>query len=123
LNKDDDVVTVVCHELGHMLGSRSPGVTQAGFALEGESDYFAGKCAVRYYTTVRNMSLARAQQAAYLGAQQSFSSLYQIRIDANKARSHEYPGIAPKYPTPECRVLSVYHGAMGWSRPKCWYNP
>jgi hypothetical protein len=123
LNKDDDVVTVVCHELGHLLGSRKPGQTNAGNALEGEADYFAGKCAVRYFTTVRNMSLSRAQEAAYSGARQSFSSLYKIRIDANRARTQEYPGINPTYATPECRVLSVYHGAMGWNRPKCWYNP
>lgn len=123
LNKDDDVVTVVCHELGHILGSRKPGITPAGFALEGEADYFAGKCAVRYYTTIRNMSLSKAQEAAYTGAQQSFSSLYKIRIDANQARFQQYPGINPSYSKPECRVLTVYYGALGWNRPACWYNP
>ena len=123
LNKDDDVVTVVCHELGHILGSRKPGITQAGFALEGEADYFAGKCAVRYYTTVRGMSLSNAQQKAFTGAQQSFSSLYKIRIDANEARNQQYVGINPTYSKPPCRVLTVYYGAMGWNRPACWYNP
>ncbi len=123
LNKDDDVVTVVCHELGHILGNRSPGVTRAGFALEGEADYFAGKCAVRYYTSVRGMNLSKAQEKAYTGAQQSFSSLYQMRINANEARFQEFPGISQTYPKPACRVLTVYHGAMGWQRPKCWYNP
>jgi hypothetical protein len=123
LNKDDDVVTVVCHELGHLLGSRKPGQTNAGNALEGEADYFAGKCAVRYFTTMRGMSLSQAQQAALSGAQQSFSSLYKIRIQPNIARYQDFPGINQTYPTPECRVLTVYYGAMGWNRPKCWYNP
>jgi hypothetical protein len=123
LNQDDEVITVVCHELGHLIGSRKPGQTRAGFALEGEADYFAGKCAVRYLTTVRNMSLSRAQEVALTGAQHSFSRLYKTRIDANQARFQQFSGINQTYASPECRVLTVYHGAMGWNRPKCWFNP
>jgi hypothetical protein len=123
LNQDDDVVTVVCHELGHLIGSRKPGMTPSGNALEGEADYFAGKCAVRYFTTMRGMSLSQAQQAAFNGARSSFSSLYKIRINADQARFQEYPGINQTYASPQCRVLTVYHGAMGWNRPKCWFNP
>lgn len=123
LNEDDDVVTVVCHELGHFLGSRAYGKTQIGNAIESESDYFAGKCGVRYYQLKRGMSLSQAQQEISDNARKSFESLYEIRIDPNKARQQVYPGINQKYSDPSCRVLSVIHGAMGWKRPACWYHP
>lgn len=123
LQRDDDVVTVVCHELGHFLGSRAPGKTRIGNAIESEADYFAGKCSVRYYTSVRGMSLGAAQEATANGAKLSFERLYQQRINPNQARSQQYMGINPSYSEPDCRVLTVIHGAMGWKRPTCWYNP
>lgn len=123
LNEDDDVVAVVCHELGHFLGSRAFGKTQIGNAIESEADYFAGQCGVRYYRTVRGMSLSAAQQEISENARKSFEHLYEMRIDPNKARNQAYTGINQTYSDPSCRVLSVIHGAMGWARPRCWYNP
>jgi hypothetical protein len=123
LNQDDDVITVVCHELGHLIGSRAAGSAHGLFAIESESDYFAGQCAVRYYTSIRNYSLSQAQTAAGDGAQKSFSRLYKKRINPNEARFQVYDGINQSYSSPPCRVLSVIHGAMDWNRPKCWYNP
>lgn len=120
---DDDVVAVVCHELGHFLGSRAPGVTRIGNAIEGEADYFAGKCAVRYYRAIRGMSLADAQDATADAAQKTFQNLYKIRIDPNTARVQQNMGINQSYSKPDCRVLTVIHGAMNWARPACWYNP
>jgi len=123
LNEDDDVVTVVCHELGHFLGSRAYGQTQIGNAIESEADYFAGKCGVRYYQMKRGMSLSAAQQEISENARKSFENLYEVRIDPNQARHQVYPGINQIYSPPPCRVLTVIHGAMGWKRPACWYNP
>ncbi len=121
--RDDDVVPVVCHELGHFLGSRAMGQTRSGNAIESESDYFAGKCAVRYYRMIRGMSMSEAQSATAAAAQNAFQNLYKIRIDPNKARNQQFQGINQTYSKPECRVLTMIHGAMEWSRPMCWYNP
>jgi predicted Zn-dependent protease with MMP-like domain len=121
--QDDDVVTVVCHELGHFLGNRGPGVTRSGNAIEGEADYFAGKCAVRYYRMVRGMSLTEAQNTTAMAAQNTFQNLYKIKIDPNRARHMQFAGVNQTYAKPDCRVLSVIHGAMDWKRPVCWYNP
>ncbi len=120
---DDDVVAVVCHELGHFLGSRAPGVTRSGNAIEGEADYFAGKCGVRYYRAYRGMSLTEAQNAIAQAAQKTFQNLYKIRINPNEAKYKQDTGVNQSYSSPDCRVLTVIHGAMDWKRPACWYNP
>lgn len=120
---DDDVVTVVCHELGHFLGSRMPGKTAGGFAIEGEADYFAGKCSVRYYRMIHGMSLSQAQAATAETAQKMFQNLYKIRINPNMAKQQQNMGVNQSYSPPPCRVLTVIHGAMDWKRPACWYNP
>ena len=121
---DDDVVPVVCHELGHLLGNRASGVTPSGNAIEEEADYFAGKCSVKYYRTYRGMSLRQAQNATAAAAMKAFQELFKTRLNPDRARSEQFPsGINQTYADPDCRILTIINGSMDWKRPTCWYNP
>ncbi len=120
---DDEVINTVCHELGHFLGNISFGSTKQGAAFESEADYFGGSCAVRYYREVRGFSLNKAQETAIHMAKNSRSHVKGYCIDPYEARAMTYNGINTMYSVPECRVLSVLHGIMGWKRPACWFNP
>ena len=121
--RDDEVVAVVCHELGHFLGARFRGQQNPYFAIESESDYFGGQCAFKYYRSKRGLSTSEAQTAVANAALSTFQSLYKIRINPNAAKNTPYKGINPSYSKPDCRVLTFIHGSLGWKRPACWFNP
>lgn len=118
---DDEIITPVCHELGHFLGETSFGSYYAGsFAIESEADYYGGKCAVRYYQSI-GMSLQKAQEITIQLAKDARSKIRRKRFDPDRARLIHAAVIDTKYADGDCRVLSVVHGAMGWKRPSCWF--
>lgn len=113
---------VLCHEIGHVLGE----VTFADIppeknrykldgraGVEGESDYFAGRC---LRETVEF-------EAAVEAARDVFIMLKGGPIDPEKAVEQKADGIDPEWPSSECRLLSVIRGYRGEPRPACWYNP
>lgn len=128
---EDEVVIVVCHELGHLNGDltlSAIGFTPASglknpLSVEGEADYFAGKCAVSYYMDIEGLPFEGAQEKTFFAAINAFSKLYSYSAKGQNASSRKFRGINDDYPEPDCRVLSVWNGAEGLARPKCWYNP
>jgi len=55
-------------------------------------------------------------------AKKMLSALYNSEINLAGVNS-SFNGINTKYPSKECRLLSVIHGIAGRERPSCWYNP
>ena len=124
---DEVVVSVfICHELGHILGNVSIGEALEGTGgsthfdpldnVEGEADYFSGKC-------IRNTWDALGPIDLLAVARNALELIYKEEIDEGRAHQREFKGINPGYPDKDCRLLSVKAGLMGWPRPKCWYNP
>ncbi len=119
---DDEIITPVCHELGHFLGETSFASYYSGsFAIESEADYYGGKCAVRYYQS-KGMRLDKAQELTIYLARNARSKNRRMRFDPDRARLDHVVVIDTDYAHGDCRVLSVVHGAMGWARPSCWYS-
>jgi hypothetical protein len=122
LVNDDEILLGVCHEVGHILGEMSFG-TRSQIAFESEADYFAGKCAVRYYQS-KGKSFSRAQESAVQMFRKTFPRLLKERLHPQRALSKyfEYE-IDSEYAEGDCRLLSTIHGALERRRPSCWYNP
>ncbi len=126
----DQSLIIVCHELGHALGDLPHGNFEPDnggmrnpLSLEGEADYFAGKCAVDYYMNVEGLDYNGAQEKTFFAAFEMFGNLYETTIDTKKAARSTFNGVNLDYPDPNCRTLAVWAGAEGKARPKCWYNP
>lgn len=119
---DDEALATMCHEMGHLFGERFF-TTVSGLAVEGEADYFAGKCLMKYLTEVRGMSSRRATAAAEEIAKGEAVAFAQGRLTWERGYLTFYEGINRSYPPDECRLLTVLHGVWGWKRPACWYNP
>ncbi len=119
---DDEAVSTVCHEMGHFFGERLVS-TISGLAVEGEADYFSGRCLIKYLTKVRGMSQSRAIAEAEEIAKHETAAFAQGRLQWQKAYLDFYEGVNDSYPANECRLLTVLHGIWGWKRPACWYNP
>jgi len=125
---DKVVAATICHEVGHVLGVKykseeyylSGGV---GFAVEGEADYFSGKCLMRYLTEKLNLSTYEAQDQALELAKLRFSVYAKGRINYQKAATRSCQGIDMDYPDYDCRVLTVARAIRDEARPSCWYNP
>lgn len=119
---DDEALATMCHEMGHLFGERLV-TTLSGLAVEGESDYFAGSCIMKYLMEVRGLSLSRAISAAEEIAKGEAVAFAQGRLIWERGYLTFYEGINNSYPPDECRLLTVLHGVWGWKRPVCWYNP
>lgn len=119
---DDEVISTICHEIGHLFGVRHKW-TVSGLAIEGEADYFAGSCIVRFLRQVRGMSPDRAEREAIEIAEHEAVAFARSRLNWEKAYLEAHGGIKRGYPNRECRLLTVIHGIKGWKRPQCWYNP
>lgn len=121
--EDDEIAATVCHELGHFFGDRTFGEKEEGIALEGEADYFAGSCLMRYLTQTLHLSPGRAVVEAISIAKNEAQAFEYRRLDPNRARSKCADGINRAYPDPDCRLLTVIHGIRKLNRPVCWFNP
>lgn len=120
--KDDEALATMCHEVGHLFGERHVW-TISGLAVEGEADYFEGKCLVRFLKEVRRLSHSRAIADAIDIAHHEAVAFAEGRLTWQRAYLDFYQGIHRGYPPKECRLLTVIHGIHGWKRPKCWFNP
>lgn len=118
---------IICHELGHILGevplAKIPAdQRKSAFDLrdsvEGEADYFAGRCLKKFFSNGQNPTLT-ALATAKLALEKIMSAHLPWPLPAQAP----YPGINPSYPEPACRLLSVVAGTTGAPRPACWYNP
>jgi hypothetical protein len=124
-------VFVVCHELGHLLGSITPKETGVSSkfdprdSIEGEADYFGGDCARRALCPAESDNLC---EPAVDAAREALEAIYGTAkpIDPDGAQHLVYKkhhGIDPEYPSPDCRLLSVIYGVLGKERPTCLYSP
>ena len=127
----DELVTVICHELGHILGSVAfkdatfrQTTTQAknADAAEGEADYFAGGCLMRYLASVESPSTNLSSLAMSV-ATSTYEKIYSTKIDPLLAKNQTVSGIFGGYPSKECRLYSLHRGILGLPRPACWFNP
>lgn len=124
----DGVLATICHELGHFFGHKQFSINPndpRSMIIESEADYFAGFCLVNFLKSVRGYSDRKAIEEAVEIAKVEAPVYVQSRLDCNKAYSQSFPrgGWNQGYADPECRLLTVIHGARGWKRPNCWYNP
>lgn len=120
---EKSIVTGICHEIGHILGEitlEDAGVSGRVIsqdAVEGEADYFAGKCTFDFFKDMAKTKLA---------IRSTYETLYRKEIDESLALTEKYTkgnGIHPSYPSAECRLLSAFLGLENKLRPSCWYNP
>lgn len=120
---ENSIVTAICHEIGHILGEIT--LEDAGIhgrvisqnAVEGEADYFAGKCTFDFFKDIAKTKLA---------IRSTYETLYRKEIDESLALVENYiqgNGIHSSYPSAECRLLSAFLGLENKPRPSCWYNP
>lgn len=120
------IPAVICHELGHIFGevpfSRLPPNRRPGMDLknnvEGEADYFGGRCLVRFFA-----GHAQAHQLALASAKATLETISSRNISWPLPPLLPFNGINSGYPAPECRLLSMFSGIYGRQRPKCWFNP
>jgi hypothetical protein len=127
----DELVTVICHELGHILGSvafkdstfrQTSSQAQNPDAAEGEADYFAGGCLMRYLGSVESSSTNFISLAMSF-ATSTYEKIYSSKIDPLLANNQTVSGIFGGYPSKECRLYSLHLGILGQPRPACWFNP
>ncbi len=120
---ETSIVTAICHELGHIFGKVTLG--DAGVynqsspknAVEGEADYFAGRCTLDFF-----QDFVKAEKAIRL----TYWTLFKANIDETISLDEDFlkgNGINSSYPSAECRLLSALNGLTYSPRPKCWYNP
>jgi len=121
-----EILSVVCHEMGHFLGNKLLSPIKSTAALEGEADYFSGKCIVRYLIDVLGYQQENAINAALqLSQDQARRNLNSNNLLATTAKNDVYSEgkINQDYPSDDCRLLTVHHGIQDLPRPRCWYNP
>ncbi len=117
------IAAVTCHELGHILGdvplSAIPNHRKTTFdpqdSVEGEADYFAGRCMRMLYKNIDEEEIIQAFAKV-------IEKLKGTKIDRSE-RLPDFNGIDQEYPSPACRVLSFENGLKLLQRPRCWYNP
>jgi len=121
----DEIVFVICHEIGHFLGrvhfkdtDFNPPIDPPlnyELSLEGEADYFGGKCSAKYFND---------PYKAIDAARRAYSKVIESRVEIGGRYIHEiFDGVNGQYPTSECRLQTATNGALGHKRPACWYNP
>lgn len=143
-----EIAAITCHEIGHILGEvnfrdfpdrrPTPNLPLEN-SIEGEADYFGGKCLYNYFQRsnyriqsdsneyCKNYSELFNRKSdcslAIQTAKKMLTNLYNAEIDFSIAIDEKYDGVNPRYPSKECRFLSMIHGIAGKDRPTCWYNP
>jgi hypothetical protein len=78
---------------------------------------------MRYYTEVQGLSVAQALYESDRVAEDEAEFFEQCRLEPRNAYEYEIHGVTLDYPDPNCRLLTLTHGARGWKRPNCWFNP
>jgi hypothetical protein len=119
------LATIVCHELGHILGDVPHSLIEkvAGpdsdlrVSVEGEADYFSGKCMRELYSTTTTLEYLTDSFAYVL----SEIDGHNVKPGENFLR--DFNGINNDYPEPACRLVSFEKGLNLEPRPKCWFNP
>lgn len=114
---EDEILLVLCHELGHHLAG-PPKAQRGGWAsCEGQADYWAtANCfrqVVRSNVSVENISLNLTTHYSQL----SFKSPPSL----NRRSTTEVLRINYGYPSPQCRLDTLLAGYYGDRRPNCWF--
>jgi len=113
---DKEILPIVCHELGHIM-SRAP-------FLEGEADYFAGPCMVRYLMEIEGLNESAAKAEAIAIVEHQVRHYVQNRkVYAERAYHLEISGVSANHSSWDCRLLTITNSIHGLNRPTCWYNP
>lgn len=148
----DAFLLVVCHEMGHLIGGR-PFYPLSQTSNEGQSDYWATlECARRVWDPrFAGPQQERPEPKIPTFVEEQCKGFYEpgsrtdICLRSNRASfsvgllfAHLEGAIEPSFSTPDqtivdtmlhshappqCRLDTYYAGAMGWSRPACWYRP
>lgn len=118
------LVAALCHELGHILGhvnfSSIPSAKSSRLDnVEGEADYFGGKCLADWFQ--REGKGSESQTLAFLANKSCLETIYGETIDIEKAKATKSNETELGYPLSECRLLSAYNGIFNLPRPECWY--
>lgn len=112
---DDEVLLVLCHELGHHLGG-APLASRTGWAAsEGQADYWSGQNCGHLLRSPHQTALRLTQMYA--------SSAMQPTPDLATTDTTKVERTYFGYPSPQCRLDTLVAGFRGQERPRCWYRP
>lgn len=124
---DNGLIAAACHELGHIFGEIPLSAVSKGTrfdpldSVEGEADYFAGKCTKYFFSSLKIQNPTNLAIASEI---EILSKVYrELNIHNLETPLPEYEGINSSYPSAECRFQSFKAGVFNHPRPKCWFNP
>lgn len=112
---EDELLLILCHELGHHLAGE-PTASRGGWsACEGQADYWSGKFCGHILTNAKESAVRLAR----LYASQGTGGYPQLDTPDVTKVLRTFFG----YPTPQCRLDTILAGLNGVDRPECWYHP
>ncbi len=112
----DELIILACHELGHLFGKVRPNNDIKHPTYESEADYFGGACAMEFFINDYDRVMTSVESLLSKTYDHKLEFIEGLILD-------DYDGVQEDYANPYCRLLTFSQGAMGYKRPKCWYNP
>ena len=141
------IAFILCHELAHLKGGE-PRIVADNLSLwasaEGQSDYWAASVCMPEFiqkssalfqqipVSDDSVRLCKNHHNSELCAQiitsgETFLKATAAWVNAKPISfvdwdHSEIAQVNRSYPTPQCRLQTVIHGALGMGRPTCWYS-
>lgn len=111
---DDEVLLILCHELGHHLGG-APLASRNGWAsCEGQADYWSAKNCGQLLGSPYQTALRLTQMYAH--------NMMQPSPDLSTPDTTKVERTFYGYPSAQCRLDTLIAGFKGQERPSCWYQ-
>jgi hypothetical protein len=110
---DDEVLLVLCHELGHHLGGTPKASRNGWSSCEGQADYWSAKNCGHLLHSPYQTALRLTQMYA--------QNLMQPSPDLETPDSTKVERTFFGYPSPQCRLDTLVAGFKGLDRPECWF--
>lgn len=111
---EDELLLILCHELGHHLGG-SPTASRGGWsACEGQADFWSGRGCGHLLAnpTESALKLTRLYAAQGAGGHPRLETPDPTKV------ARTFFG----YPSPQCRLDTILAGMNRHERPLCWFS-
>jgi hypothetical protein len=146
---EDAFTLIACHELGHLFGGLPEVTNWAGltYSSEGQADYYAAECFRRFHLDEKPSAL-EATDFVKLACETAWNSekdrviceraalaavsvglVFYARSPWGQRPALETPDLSQRprvnlmgYPALQCRVDTLFQGALLGPRPKCWFS-